>query len=226
MDQADKENTPDPSQAMPAPKKRVKPAIATARQDPNPSTVLSPKSSNSRTLPRSPIRPPLGAPPKPQASRPASPLKPPSPIKTAAAAATSTLANMVDDKLRGNKPLAGAGRKASKTTTAEATKPAPAVTRSKRGAAANAAATIETGHRTVSNSSNVSGTSGTSTGTTIVKRMGRAMAPRATAAASKMAAAAAATTKKDVGVSAAGKKVAKAKAEAPPAGRRVLRKRA
>jgi len=125
---------------------------------------------------------------------------------------------MVGDKFRGGaKAVAGAVRKTSKNT-GEAK---PATTRAKRGAAP-VPATEEP--RTVSQSSNMSSMSGTSTGTTIVKKIGRAAAVKTTAAtiaaAKKTTAgtAAAKTTRKAI--------PAKAKAETAAPARRVLRKRA
>lgn len=65
------------------PKKRTKTTgaagvgpSAASKRVPNASTILSPKSNNSRTLPQSPVRPPFGVPAKGFTSRPASPLKP------------------------------------------------------------------------------------------------------------------------------------------------------
>jgi len=208
---ADKENTPDATQPFPNPQKRTKTTAAVqSRQVTNPSCVLSPKSSNSRTLPQSPIRPALDSRQKPHLLRPTSPLKPASPIKvaspakTAVLAATTTLAHIVGEKPKSGRTVAATGRKASKP----AIEPKTSAVRPKRGAPTGPTAT-ET--RTVSSSSN---TSATSTGTTVVKS--KAKAPPA----------AKAPTRKGVGVSAAGKKVASAKAEAPAAGRRVLRTRA
>ncbi|KAL9113031.1 MAG: hypothetical protein Q9187_007680 [Circinaria calcarea] len=205
----DKENT-DP---IPNPKKRTKTTTTTtkipSRQVTNPSSVLSPKSSNSRTLPHSPFR----SPQKPMSTRPISPLKPAiplqstSPAKAAAVAATSNLATLVTEKLKPTRAAAAGARKVSKPVA----EPKPAVTRSKKGAATAtlAVAVAVPASRTVSGASNISGTS---TGTTVVKKAGR---PTAAA-------------KKGVGISAAGKKVTATKVDvpAPAAGRRVLRKRA
>ncbi|MCJ1474317.1 hypothetical protein MMC13_002975 [Lambiella insularis] len=212
MISVDKENESEVDHPIPNPKKRAKTAATSpSRQFTNPASVLSPKSSNSRTLPHSPIRPPFGSPQKPYLSRPASPLKPvcpskvTSPAKAAALAATSTLANLVGEKLKPVRAAAAATlRKASKSVV----EPKAPSARPKRGAT-HALAVADS--RAVSSSSNVSGTS---TGTTVVKLA--AKAPPATKAGGK----------KGVGISTAGKKVAAAKAEVPPAGRRVLRKRA
>ena len=207
---ADKENAPDAAHAIPNPKKRTKTTAAMpSRQVTNPSCVLSPKSSNSRTLTQSPIRPPYNSPQKSllshpvASSRPLSPVKIASPAKAAAFAATSALAELVGEKLKPGRVPAGPGRKASKPVV----EPKIAATRARRGGAIEPA---DTGIRTVSSSSN---TSGTSTGTTVVKTTLKPLPASRTAA------------KKGVGVSAAGKKVVAGKPEALATARRVLRKR-
>lgn len=205
MESMDKENVQDHDQRIPNPKKRTK--AGTSRQAPNPSTVLSPKSANSRTLPQSPIRPTLGSPQKSYISRPVSPLKPPSPVKmaspakVAAAAATATLAGMLSEKAKPGRPKAVAGRKAPNPTTTKA-----GSTRAKRGAGNDVHEPEDV--RKASNTSNISNFS---TATTVVKPGKKAVAN--------------AGKKGDVGVRAVGKKVT-AGTEGPPAGRRVLRKRA
>ena len=215
MEDANKENAPDPVQHLPNPKKRTKATAATSnRQAPNQSTVLSPKSSNSRTFPQSPVRPALGSPQKLYFARPASPLKPalpPSPAKSAAIAATANLASLVNEKTKTTRSKAATVRKATNPPVKGATK--PTVSRTKRGGAnTQAAAVAEV--RCVSNSSNASNTS---TGTTVVKKGVRAPAAPSVSAATKKKNAAAS-------VSAAGKKLT-AVADVPAAGRRVLRSR-
>ncbi|CAF9908837.1 MAG: hypothetical protein ALECFALPRED_005069 [Alectoria fallacina] len=207
MDSADKENNAQSLEAIPNPKKRTKmTTFAKSRQATNPSTILSPKSANSRTLPQSPIRTELQSPQKSYFAHSTSPLKPissiklTSPAKAAAAAATSHLASMVNEKAKPGRPKATAGGKATNPTTAKA-----AVGRPKRGADV---AKESEDVRKVSNQSNVSSIS---TGTTIVKNARKA--PTATA------------KKNDLGVRGVGKKAA-AGTEMPPPGRRVLRKRA
>ncbi|KAA6409567.1 MAG: hypothetical protein FRX48_06178 [Lasallia pustulata] len=208
MFNVDQENAPNPAEPIPNPKKRTKgTATATSsRQVTNPSTVLSPKSSNSRTLPHSPIRPPFGSPQKSYLARPISLLKPASPVKLASPAKDTGAAVspvlLVNEK---PKPTRGKAAPVRKTTNPPAATKM-AVTRSKR-----AAPTIQEppATRSVSNTSN---TSNTSTGTTVVKKGGRAASSTA--------------AKKSVAASVAGKKVAPgAKIEAPAAGRRVLRNR-
>ena len=206
----DKENAPDATHAIPNPKKRTKTTAAIpSRQVTNPSCVLSPKSSNSRTLPQSPIRSAYNSPQKsllsrPIApSRPLSPIKIASPVKAAAATATGALADLVGEKIKVGRVPAGPRRKASKPVM----EPRMAATRTRRGGATESAAT---GIRTVSSSSN---TSGTSTGTTVVKTTLKPLAASRAAA------------KKGVGVSAAGKKVVAGKPETLVTGQRVLRKR-
>lgn len=203
---ADKENNTEPIGGIPNPKKRAKTATtAKARQATNPSTVLSPKSANSRTLPQSPVRIELKSPQKPHFALPTSPLKPISPIKlaspakAAAAAATADLASMVNEKAKPGRPKAAGGRKATNPTTTKA-----AAVRPNRGVDV---AKESEDVRKVSNQSNISAIS---TGTTIVKNTRKA----------------ASAAKKDaVGVRAVGKKVTASTAMPPPA-RRVLRKRA
>ena len=206
IDSGDKENNPEPARDIPNPKKRTKVAKGPSRQVTNPSTVLSPKSANSRTLPHSPVRPALGPPLKSNLSHPESPLKPFSPIKTAspakaaAAAATANLAVMVGEKPKVGRPKAGTANKAPNMTVAAK----GGMARARRGAVPNQEPDEV---RKASNTSNISSASNA----TIV-RNGR----KAPTVSSKKA---------DVGVRAVGKKVAST-VEAPPPGRRVLRKRA
>lgn len=206
MELADKENNAQSIEAIPNPKKRTRMnGTAKSRQVTNPSTVLSPKSANSRTLPQSPIRPELKSPQKLYSAHPTSPLKFISPVKmaspakAAAAAATVDLASMVNEKTKPVRPKAAAGRKASNPT---ATKTAGG--RPKRGVEV---VKEPEDVRKVSNQSNVSSIS---TGTTIVKSTRKAPVTGA--------------KKNDVGVRAVGKKVT-ASTAMPPPGRRVLRKR-
>ena len=203
---ADKENTSESAHEIPNPKKRSKATKAPSRQVTNPSTVLSPKSANSRPLPQSPTRPALGSPQKSYLSHAVSPLKPfpqvkqVSPAKAAAAAATADLAAMMDEKPKIGRPKVGAGRKA--TNPPIATK--GGTLRSKRGAAP---AHEPEDVRKVSNTSNLSSASNT---TTIVKNSKKGSTVT--------------RKKNEVGVGALGRKVA-AGSEAPRPGRRVLRKR-
>lgn len=223
MDSApDQENAPP--EDLPNPKKRAKVAAATARPKnratsrakAQPSQVLSPKSSNSRTLPPSPVRP-AG----PAANHPVSPLK----AATAAPAvvlATSSLAGMVEQA------------KVTRTTSGRTIKT------SAKAAAAVAAAT-ETGRRsravmppppapapavkkgtttTQRVASNTSTVSTATTGTVVVKGRGRPKSKATTMATVAAAAATTATTRE--------KKVTTKKMEnavAAPAPRRTLRKR-
>jgi hypothetical protein len=79
------------------PKKRAKapvpPARTTSRAKLEPNQVLSPRSANSRSLPRSPVQP-VTTPRKTQLTRPISPLKPTGPIPASGAA--RILTNMVE----------------------------------------------------------------------------------------------------------------------------------
>ncbi|KAL8916081.1 MAG: hypothetical protein Q9172_006464 [Xanthocarpia lactea] len=210
----DKENTPDPTIPLQS-KKRPKP------NNHHPSTVLSPKSSNSRTLAphQSPTRPQLGSPQKsfpPHATSPLKPSitvpiapKPASPAKAAAVAAISAMsapsANNAAEKPRATRTRAAAATRATKPPAATATKTKnPPITRAKRGAEPTTAAVAQS--RTVSAASN------SSTATTVVRK--------------------AAAAKPVVASKAKGKTVTrrvpaadKSAVEAPAQGRRVLRKR-
>ncbi|KAL8916318.1 MAG: hypothetical protein Q9208_008585 [Pyrenodesmia sp. 3 TL-2023] len=209
----DKENTPDPTHPL-STKKRAKPNIT------HPSAVLSPKSSN--PVNQSPTRPQLGSPQKSYQSHHTSPLKPSaafappkitSPAKAAAVVATNaaTSATIASEKPRTTRTRAAAAKTAKAPTMATGSKSKAApVTRAKRGA--------DTPIEVVRNESRtVSAASNTSTGTTVVRKVGKAVGT-GTAAAAK------GKGKGKVG----GKKgaaPATAVVEAPAQGRRVLRKR-
>ncbi|KAL9124704.1 MAG: hypothetical protein Q9217_005988 [Psora testacea] len=154
MRSAAKENIAIHEDLIANPKKRTKVAQnAATRQPPNPSTVLSPKSANSRTLPQSPVRPTLGSPQKSFNSHPASPLKP---MVLPAKIATASLTSMVTEKAKPGRPKAGAGKTAAKRAAASRKKP-------------EAERKVDSeGLRTVSSTSN---SSAMSTGTTIVKNV-------------------------------------------------------
>ncbi|EXJ88585.1 hypothetical protein A1O1_05515 [Capronia coronata CBS 617.96] len=101
---SDKENENETMDRLPVAKnsKRVKAATTvtrTASRTGKATSVLSPRSHNSRTLPRSPLKDSaMAAPSSPTKSmiaRPVSPLKPASPLKTAASAATSAISASV-----------------------------------------------------------------------------------------------------------------------------------
>ncbi|KAL8940956.1 MAG: hypothetical protein Q9216_002525 [Gyalolechia sp. 2 TL-2023] len=218
----DKENTPDPTHPL-STKKRPKHSAHPS----NPSTVLSPKSSNPRN--HSPIRPQLGSPQKSYQSHLASPLKPSggfstlkpeSPAKAAAIVATAaaSTANGTTEKPRATRTrAAAAASKPAKAPTAAAPKTRVAPnTRAKRGAEGP----VEVPRpelRTVSAASN------TSTGTTVVRKNGKVAATGGVAG----------TKAKGKEAGGKGEKGAVKKrttATAPPAtvegqGRRVLRKR-
>lgn len=210
MDNADKENVVKTIDALPNPKKRIKVTAGVGtRQATNPSAVLSPKSSNSRTLPQSPIRPVLGSPQKSYVSRPASPLKSmalksASPAKAAAITATASLTSMINEKAKSTRAKANTGRKATNPSATVK----PAATRPKR-----VVVHVPVESRSVSNNSNASNVS---TGTTIMKKGGKSTTTGNTTTAKKK--------NPNAGTRAAVKK-APATVEAPPAERRVLRKR-
>lgn len=131
---ADKENEnveagPEPVLALKNPKRAKGPGGRTASRSQQPPSVLSPRSHNSRTLPRSPIKDALHAAPsspsKPAAvTRPISPLKPASPFKTAASAATSAISasiyGMMEQAKRGR---AATANKLARTASQEKEKP-------------------------------------------------------------------------------------------------------
>jgi hypothetical protein len=232
-DKENDDNAPQPIDAMPTLKnpKRVKaggPVSRAASRTAKPTSVLSPKSHNSRTLPRSPIKE-YTSPAKPHSyiARPISPLKPTSPLKTAASAATSAISaslhGMVEHAKRGAGATArGLTRTASKekATTSKTAKsmappprPAPQPHQQPESTRTISAA---------SSHSNSSNASASSSSTTVVKKGGKAVITvNQTTAGKKGAAAAKAVVKKTTTVTAA-KKVVVAE---PAAGRRVLRKR-
>ncbi|KAL8850817.1 MAG: hypothetical protein Q9221_004231 [Calogaya cf. arnoldii] len=208
----DKENTPDPTIPLQS-KKRPRP---NNHHPSNPAAVLSPKSSNSRTLPphQSPSRPQLGSPQKSFLSHATSPLKPSitlpvapkpaSPAKAAAIAATSTTnpasVNNAPEKPRATRTRGAATTRTTKQPAAAASKIKTApITRAKRGAEPTPAVVASRNEsRTVSAASN------TSTATTLVTKP---------TVASKGKGKGKAATKKALAV------------KAPAQGRRVLRKR-
>ncbi|KAL8655851.1 MAG: hypothetical protein Q9226_002880 [Calogaya cf. arnoldii] len=212
----DKENTPDPTIPLQS-KKRPRP---NNHHPSNPAAVLSPKSSNSRTLPphQSPNRPQLGSPQKSFLSHATSPLKPSitlpvapklaSPAKAAAVAATSTTnaapVNNAPENPRATRTRGAATTRATKQPAAAASKIKTApITRAKRGAEPTPAVVASRDEsRTVSAASN------TSTATTLVTKP----AAKPTVA-SKGKGKGKGATKKVLAV------------EAPAQGRRVLRKR-
>ena len=216
---SDKENTHTDHDLM-MPKKRAK-ATITAAQGPVtansratrtasrkivPSQVLSPKSNNSRTLPRSPFKS-SGAmsPPKSYLARPTSPLKPSVPVIPVV-----------------EKPVARTGRTASRQARGGPTIVPSAATGRGKGtvtAAAGAAAITKVDGR--GRGSDGSSASDSSAGTTIItkKTTGQVLGARAARAA----------TGKGVAAGTAGRKAAAAKAKenAEPTGTggRVLRAR-
>ena len=124
MDSADKENDAQHiQQRYPIPRSELR---WKSRQATNPSIVLFPKSANSRTLPQSPVRLKLNSPQKLYFAHPASMLKPTSPIelaspsKAAAAAATASLASIVNKKAKSGRLKEAPGCKASNSATAKA----------------------------------------------------------------------------------------------------------
>ncbi|KAK5056622.1 hypothetical protein LTR84_012154 [Exophiala bonariae] len=211
------------------------PGTRTASRTVKANSVLSPRSHNSRTLPRSPIKEYTVAPNSPAKSfiaRPISPLKPVSPFKSAATAATSAISASVHGMIE----QAKRGTAARMTRTASKEKPATTGTRGKMlpppRPGLNSASSPQ---RTASQSSSHSATTDisiSSTNTTVVKpKRGRPAAATAKAVEQKspgMArrgvarAASAAKTALKRNPTTANKKVVIAE---PATGRRILRKR-
>ena len=214
-------------------------ATRTASRTVKANSVLSPRSHNSRTLPRSPIKEYPMAPSSPgksQIARPVSPLKPVSPFKSAATAATSVISasvhGMIEQAKRGT-----AGRM---TRTASKEKPAATTTGTKGKMLPPPRpepGVPSSPQRTASQSSTHSASTDISTasaGTTVVKpKRGRAGAAATTVKTAEQKspgiakrgvtkAATAAKTALKRNPTTANKKVVVAE---PAAGRRVLRKR-
>lgn len=235
---SDKENDDIPTQpagTMPPLKnpKRAKAGGPTSRatsRTAKPTSVLSPKSHNSRTLPRSPIKE-YPSPTKPHSymARPTSPLKPASPLKTAASAATSAISaslhGMVEHAKRGAgataRGLAQTASKekvaSSKTTKPMAPPPRPPLQPHLQQEPARTVSSASS-H---SNSSNASASS-TSTNTTVVKKSGKAVTTMSQTTTEKKGAAATKTVTKKTTTAMAAKKPVVAE---PATGRRILRKR-
>jgi hypothetical protein len=193
-----------------------------------PTSVLSPKSHNSRTLPQSPIKD-YQSPTRHQSyiARPTSPLKPASPLKTAASAATSAISaslyGMVEHAKRGagatTRGLTRTASKekgtASKTAKVMGPPPRPAPQPHQQPEPPR---TISS----ASSHSNLSSTSASSTSTTVVKKGGRAVT---TASQTKTEKRGAAATKTAVRTTTTATTAKKGVVAEQPAGRRVLRKR-
>ena len=250
---SDKENDPADDQ-LPVAKNHKRPkAGPTGSQiskHGNPNNVLSPRSHNSRTLRRSPVKENAGTnlPSSPYKqsyiARPVSPLKPPSPFKTAATAATSAISasfhGMVEHAKRGTNATAGKmSRTASRektTTTATGAGAGKMLPPARPGTASSASSSSSSAaeQRTVSQSSTHSASSNTSISTTVVKKAGAAgkvttTLKSAAVGPAKRPATAKTTSAMKKGPATAGatttglgKKVVVAE---PAAGRRVLRKR-
>ena len=210
MSSDDKENE---TAALAMPKKRAKAsgpsapptrATRTASRKVNPSQVLSPKSNNSRTLPQSPMRPPL-SPHKSQLAKLVSPYKPAPSVE----AATASLAVLVNEKPKAPR----AASRQAKTGTA--TTGVAGGGRGKKPAAKPPQTTAANVR-----SSDGSNTSDVSAGTTIITKQKVEKKPPARKGAGTR-----------ITVTAEAKKVTTTQAKkeattsAPAEGRRVLRKR-
>lgn len=188
------------------PKKRIRgaphpPERTTSRVNLKPDQVLSPRSANSRTYPKSPVRStaPTG---KSLLARPISPLKATAPVVTGGAA--SILTNMVE---KAKATRGAATRKATEVTAAAG------IGRGKRAAAVAPVPRVPRG-RAASDSSNNSGS-------TVIRKN----APPAKKAAVPVAKRTVMNTIKGIGAGATSKKAPGPKTAAPVTGGRVLRKR-
>ncbi|KAF1989642.1 hypothetical protein K402DRAFT_326214 [Aulographum hederae CBS 113979] len=214
---SDKENADIHHEDLNMPKKRVKTAAEPTKAGPasrqpsraklNPSTVLSPKSHNSRTLPRSPIKAP-SSPQKSFLARPTSPVKAPNSTATA----TASLAAMVADKPTRAAAARAPSRQAATTT-------ATGLGRGKRVAppSASTAAVARAGKGRASNGSSASDSSAA---TTIVTKKKAVAAPAKKGFVGRMA-----TAGKKAASAATGGSRTKQPAAAPTTGGRVLRAR-
>jgi hypothetical protein len=137
------------------PKKRAKAQVPPQNKRLQPDQVLSPRSANSRTLPRSPVRPAL-SPGKSYLARPVSPLKPMGPPVTGGAA--GILTNMVE---KAKSTRATAARKTTASSSASSTAGAGRGKKAPQGAAAKAAR---------GRASNSSQSTDASSGTTVVTK--------------------------------------------------------
>ena len=232
-DKENDDNAPQSIDAVPSLKnpKRAKgggPTSRAASRTAKPTSVLSPRSHNSRTLPRSPVKE-YTSPAKPHSyiTRPMSPLKPASPLKAAASVATSAISaslhGMVEHAKRGAGATArGLTRTESKekTTTSKTAKsmappprPVPQPHQQHESTRTISAA---------SSHSNSSNATALSTSTTVVKKGGKAPATMSQTTTEKKGALAAKAVMKKTTTATAAKRVVVAE---PAAGRRVLRKR-
>jgi hypothetical protein len=223
----------DAPEPLPTKKTRTTKATTTGTQRATsrakPTSVLSPRSHNSRTLPRSPIKEPTSpfksSPAKSYIARPISPLKPTSPLKSAASAATSAItaaAHGMIEHAKRSKP-------ASRTTSREKLAASTTATKGKMLPPPRPQTAPSSPARTASASTSTSEQSSTSTNSngTVVKATGTVRG-RPKAAASKPTATKAVTTAtaKASALKTSTKAVNKKVVVAEPAGgRRVLRKR-
>ncbi|OGM39718.1 hypothetical protein ABOM_011508 [Aspergillus bombycis] len=235
---SDKENAPAAGEQLDVlknPKRRGKPGAAagTSRvvsQEVRGADfrILSPKSSNSRTYPQSPLR---ASPEKPQnssyLSRPMPSLKPSSPLKAAPASLAGSLESARLRTTKGTPSTATASRPASQASR----RPASRATTASKTATRSPLSRPAT--RQLERRGSVS--SSTSSGTTVTKPTRTGANARKVTAASTASSTAkkavansqatSATAKRSV-ASATRKTAAPAGGEAPTTGRRVLRKRA
>ncbi|KAL5338911.1 Borealin N terminal-domain-containing protein [Aspergillus crustosus] len=229
---SDKENAPASGEQLDVlknPKRRTKPAAAagTSRvvsQEVRGADyrILSPKSSNSRTYPQSPLR---ASPEKPQPSsylsRPMSPLKPSSPLKST----TGNLASSRPGSSRGTAPV----RPPSSRSERPASRAATTGPRSIRSPLSQRPATRQGDRRGSMSSSTSSGTTvanTTKTGTTRKVTTASTASTAAKKAAAARAQAPSAASKRSVTSGTRKATTSTTAGETTTAGRRTLRKRA
>ncbi|KAE8144891.1 Borealin N terminal-domain-containing protein [Aspergillus avenaceus] len=233
---SDKENAPAAGEQLDVlknPKRRAKPGAAagTSRvvsQEVRGADfrILSPKSSNSRTYPQSPLR---ASPEKPQnspyLSRPVPTLKPSSPLKAAPASFTGSLENARLRSTKGTPSSSAISRPASQLSKRPASRATGAKTATRSPLPRPATRQLE-------RRGSVSST--TSSGTTVTKPTKTGANARKVTAASTASSTAKKTATKNAttaatakrNVASATRKTTAPAAEAPTTGRRVLRKRA
>ncbi|KAL6250657.1 hypothetical protein RBB50_002959 [Rhinocladiella similis] len=248
---SDKENENDrlyAQDSLPVQKNTKRTKTATTKPtNTKPTSVLSPRSHNSRTLPRSPIKeyPVNTSPTKSMIARPTSPLKPASPLKTAATAVSASMHGMFEHAKRGAAARLNRTASKDKTTATASTRgvmlppprPVPSAPSSPQRTVSQASNhSTGTDMSTASSGTTVvkpkRGTRAATAKTTTAKATGAtrtASAPKSPPATAKRgvakAASAAKTALKRSGTTTTSKTAAAAATAEPATGRRVLRKR-
>ncbi|KAF9882804.1 hypothetical protein FE257_005136 [Aspergillus nanangensis] len=234
---SDKENAPattDSLDVLKNPKRRGKPGagagtsrVVSQEVRGNDYRILSPKSSNSRTYPQSPLR---ASPEKPQNSsylaRPMSPLKPSSPLKSTSASVPRSAERAGIRSTKGATSMVGrppsqaatkrpTSRAATATKTIRSPLPRPATRQlERRGSVSSSASSVTTVAKPTRTGTGARKATTASTASTASKK---AAARNVTSSTAAKKITASTTSRKTTGP---------AGGEAPTAGRRVLRKRA